>query len=199
MFPTTVTRVLQPHLLGAQEGWRLQTGVQFEAPEQVCRQGEVQNEDTTGYNHSIACRGLGSAHRSHRCLLSCSNSSQVQASIEVRPTDGGQSQGVSVPSSAIRPNIGTPGFSQGDIASGKFVHLHGLHLIQYLDDWILKHQGQGQSDTRKRLVEGGHLQSGVGGQRGKIPVCTHTTICSHRHRISSGRGLDLSPPPPPWT
>ena len=142
MFPTTVTRVLQPHLLGAQEGWRLQTGVQFEAPEQVCRQGEVQNEDTTGYNHSIACRGLGSAHRSHRCLLSCSNSSQVQASIEVRPTDGGQSQGVSVPSSAIRPNIGTPGFSQGDIASGKFVHLHGLHLIQYLDDWILKHQGR---------------------------------------------------------
>ena len=43
LFPTTVTRVLQPHLLGAQEGWRVQTGVQFEAPEQVCRQGEVQN------------------------------------------------------------------------------------------------------------------------------------------------------------
>jgi hypothetical protein len=28
LFPTTVTRVLQPHLLGAQERWRLQTGVQ---------------------------------------------------------------------------------------------------------------------------------------------------------------------------
>ena len=194
LFPTNVTRVVQPHLLGAQEGWRLQTGVQFEAPEQVCRQGEVQNEDTTGYNHSIACRGLGSAHRSHRCLLSCSNSSQVQASTEVRPTDGGQSQGVSVPSSAIRPNIGTPGFYQGDIASGKNCPFTWPALDSVSGRLDHETSVQGQSDTRNRLVEDGHLQSGVGGQRGEIPVCTHTAICSHRHRISSGRGLDLPPP-----
>ena len=193
LFPTTVTRVLQPHLLGAQEVWRLQTGVQFEAPEQVCRQGEVQNEDTTGYNHSIACRGLGSAHRSHRCLLSCSNSSQVKASTEVRPTDGGQSQGVSVPSSAIRPNIGTPGFYQGDIASDKICPFTWPALDSVSGRLDPETSGQGQADTRNRLVEGGHLQSGVGGQRGKIPVCTHTTICSHRHRISFGRGRNLPP------
>ena len=50
-----------------------------------------------------------------------------------------------------------------------------------------------KSDTRNRLVEGGYLQNGVGGQREKIPICTYTMICSHRHRISSGRGLDLPP------
>ena len=131
------------------------------------------------------------AHRSHRCLLSCSNSSQVQASTEVRPTDGGQSQGVSVPRSAIRPHIGTPAFYQGDIASGKVCPYTWPALDSVSGRLNPETSRPVQSDTRDRMVDGGHLQCWVGGQQGEIQVCTHTTIRSHRRRISPGRELDL--------
>ena len=44
IFPTTVTWVLQPHLLGAQKGWRLQTGVQFEAPNRYVAREKLKME-----------------------------------------------------------------------------------------------------------------------------------------------------------
>ena len=184
--------ILQSDLLGSQERRRVSPSIRLEIPKSTCLQGEIQDDHSQGSVQCIAQRGLGSKHRSQRCLLPCPHTQEVQTPATVRRSRKRRAPSFRIPSSTVRSNFCAKGVYKGNIAlrSSRAHACCGASTVS--GRLAAEEPKQDIIGSANELVGRHHSLGGVHTQRREISTSTHSATDTHRCRISSRFRSDVS-------
>ena len=184
--------ILQSDLLGSQERRRVSPSIRLEIPKSTCLQREIQDDHSQGCVQCIAQRGLGSKHRSQRCLLPCAHTQEVQTPATVRRSRKRRAPSFRIPSSTVRSNFGAKGVYKGNIALRSSCAHACCGSSTVSGRLAAEEPKQDTIGSANKLVGRHHSPGGIPTQRREISTSTHSAIDTHRCRISSRFRSDVS-------